>query len=186
MGAARAFGRSVEASLIASDRVVVAGRLILGTRRQEGVKPMRIGCSLAAVGAVAVLMAAGAGPGVAVADEGLTPDSVPPIVATNSGYVDQLEKLVGTQSEEEIEAIENLPGPVQLLVDSETGETLAAIPEQITLSRALTLVGPGCSTTSMCLKNSVPNGYQGTGSLSGSWKRVPQVATGDRAGTAAA
>jgi hypothetical protein len=142
---------------------------------------MRIGFSLAAVGAVAVLMTAGAE--AAVADEGLTPDSAPSAVATNSGYVDQLEKLVGTQSEEEIEAIENLPGPVQLLVDSETGQTLAAIPEQITLSRAITIVGPGCSTTSMCVKNSVPNGYQGTGSLSGSWKGVTQVATGDRAGT---
>lgn len=99
-------------------------------------------------------------------------------------YTEMLWSLAGSQSEEEIDRIENSGHKVQLLVDPEAGKILAAIDTESTVTpSALTPVGPGCSTTSLCMLNGVPNGYTGTGSLYGTWSNVYQYATGDKIGT---
>ena len=70
-------------------------------------------------------------------------------------------------------------GNVQALVDPNDGSVLAAFRSS---TRALTPVGPGCTTTSACMTSStgVPYGLTGSGTKTGTWKNIVRVAAGDR------
>jgi hypothetical protein len=116
-----------------------------------------------------------------VADDGLSLSNESILVPD---YTEMLWSLAGSQSKQEIDRIANSGHKVQLLVDPKAGKILAAIDTERTITpSALTRLGPGCSTTSLCMMNDVPNGYIGTGSLSGTWRSVYRYATGDRIGT---
>jgi len=117
----------------------------------------------------------------ASADDGLSPSNKSTLVPD---YTEMLWSLAGSQSEEEIDRIANSGHKVQLLLDPKAGKILAAIDTERTFTpSAFTRLGPGCSTTSLCMLNAYPNGYIGTGSLSGNWPSVYRYATGDRIGT---
>ncbi|MGC4885583.1 hypothetical protein [Micromonospora sp. DT227] len=129
----------------------------------------------------AIALTLGLGATGASADSGLRPSSKVIIVPD---YTEILWSLVGSQSEEQIDRIANSGHKVQLLLDPKAGKILAAIDTESTFTpTALTRLGPGCSTTSLCMLNSVPNGYIGTGSLNGTWSSVYRYMTGDRVGT---
>lgn len=134
---------------------------------------------MAALAAIALVLGLGATS--ASANDGLTPVNKSILVPD---YTEMLWSLVGSQSEEEIDRIANSGHKVQLLLDPDAGKILAAIDTESTVTpNALTRLGPGCSTTSLCMLNSYPNGYIGTGSLYGTWSSVYRYATGDRSGT---
>ncbi|MFE9203852.1 hypothetical protein [Micromonospora sp. NPDC007230] len=129
----------------------------------------------------AIALVLGLGATSASADDGLSPSNKSTLVPD---YTEMLWSLVGSQSEEEIDRIANSGHDVQLLLDPKAGKILAAIDTESTFTpSALTRLGPGCSTDSLCMLNSVPNGYIGTGELYGTWSSVYKYATGDRAGT---
>ncbi|MGK5440435.1 hypothetical protein ACSNN7_01185 [Micromonospora sp. URMC 105] len=134
---------------------------------------------MTALAAIALVLGLGATS--ASADGRLSPSGKSTLVPD---YTQMLWSLVGSQSEEQIDRIAKSGHKVQLLVDSESGKILAAIDTENTITPfALTPLSPGCSTTSLCMWNSVPNGYIGTGSLSGTWSSVYKYATGDKIGT---
>ncbi|WP_139200643.1 hypothetical protein [Curtobacterium sp. MMLR14_010] len=91
----------------------------------------------------------------------------------------RLSALRETQSPAEAAAILEGGGNVQALVDPDTGAALAAFRSS---ARALVSVGPGCTTTSACMRSStgIPYGYTGTGTKSGTWKNIIRVGAGDR------
>lgn len=100
--------------------------------------------------------------------------------ATNT----ELHRLSGTQTKDEIQRLKALGLGTAVLVDGETGEELAAVhtePDART-SRALSILGPGCSLTSTCMKTAdgVPRGYTGTGTITMSIPGVVSFAAGDR------
>ncbi|MEU3454282.1 hypothetical protein ABZ671_11865 [Micromonospora sp. NPDC006766] len=134
---------------------------------------------IAAVAAFALVLGLGATS--ASADDGLSPFNKSILVPD---YTEMLWSLVGSQSDEQIDRIANSGHEVQLLLDPKAGKILAAIDTESTFTpSALTRLGPGCSTDSLCMLNSVPNGYIGTGSLYGTWSNVYKYMTGDRIGT---
>lgn len=91
----------------------------------------------------------------------------------------RLATLAQTQSQSEAERILDGGGNVQALVDPNDGSVLAAFRSS---TRALTPVGPGCTTTSACMTSStgVPYGLTGSGTKTGTWKNIVRVAAGDR------
>lgn len=100
-------------------------------------------------------------------------------------YVPYLEYLATHQTEDEIDEVMASGGPVELLVDSANGEVLAAFdPGTVMTPFALSPVGPGCTSMSLCMttSSSIPYGYTGTGTTSGTWGSIKQVKTGDRSG----
>lgn len=100
-------------------------------------------------------------------------------------YRAELEAIAGTQTPQEIDAIASSGEAVQILVDSATGEVLAALePEQVMSPFALSPVGPGCTTTSLCMRttSNVPYGYTGSGSLNGTWGSINKVTPGNVSG----
>lgn len=92
-------------------------------------------------------------------------------------YRARLNELRNVQTRSDIGRIVRNGGPSQLLVDSRSGEVLAAIALPL---RALSSVGPGCSGISLCMCGGSPYGYTGSGSLSSSWKSIASVSAGDR------
>ena len=90
-----------------------------------------------------------------------------------------MERLSDTQSRAEIDALVNGTAPVRLLVNAATGTVEAAAPIN---ARALTPVGPGCTQSSACMRTNsgVPYGLTGTGTKTGSWKKIIRVSAGDR------
>jgi hypothetical protein len=124
----------------------------------------------------------------APASAGEKPSSLKPVATEqvpSLDYVPYLEALAPIQTEEEIETVMASDGPVELLVDSATGDVLAALaPDDLMVPFALSPLGPGCSTVSPCMARSggISYGYIGTGTLNGSWSPIFQVKTGDRAG----
>ncbi|MEV0398371.1 hypothetical protein [Polymorphospora rubra] len=134
---------------------------------------------MAALAAFALVLGLGATS--ASADDGLSPSNKSILVPD---YREMLWSLVGSQSQGQIDEIANSGHKVQLLVDSESGKILAAIDTERTITpSALVWLSPGCSTTSLCMRNNLPWGYTGTGSLNGSWPNVHRYDTGDRIGT---
>lgn len=100
--------------------------------------------------------------------------------ATNA----ELHRLAGTQSKDEIDRLKALGLGTAVLVDGDTGEELAAVhtePDPRS-ARALSILGPGCSLTSTCMKTAdgVPRGYTGTGTMTMSIPGVVSFAAGDR------
>lgn len=66
------------------------------------------------------------------------------------------------------------------VVDAETGEIVGTRPN--VQARGVSIIGPGCTTTSMCLYSSPYRGYQGTGSMSVSVGGVSTYTNGNRIG----
>ncbi|MFD5598579.1 hypothetical protein ACFWHR_00850 [Leucobacter sp. NPDC058333] len=96
-----------------------------------------------------------------------------------------LSDLQGTQTQAEIDSLVDL-GNATVLYDLESGVDLAAIsiaPKPGPLGRAITVVGPGCSSTSMCLTNKNPNGFAGSGTRSVNLSGVTKAFAGDRIGS---
>lgn len=91
----------------------------------------------------------------------------------------RLATLEGTQSPAELDRIMTGGGAVQALVDNESGEVVAAFRAT---TRTLTPIGPGCTTTSACMTTStgLPYGLAGSGTRTGTWKKIVRVAAGDR------
>lgn len=145
-------------------------------------KPAALALAVAIVAMSSVFIAA---PAYADNDNGsLAPDEAQTTILGNDNR-SLLEDLSKTQTDDEIENIIAAGGPVELLVETETGEVLAALNPSTVLSPfAITPVGPGCSTTSLCMTNTsnIPYGYQGTGSLNGTWASTKQYKTGNRSG----
>jgi len=99
--------------------------------------------------------------------------------AGSAPSVSALERLSETQSRAEIDALVDSTVPVSLLVDAETGTVQAAAPIS---TRALTPIGPGCTADSVCMRTNtgVPYGLSGSGTKTGSWKKVLRISSGDR------
>lgn len=100
-----------------------------------------------------------------------------------SAYDAQLHALAGTQSDAEIHRIEWSGGKVYLLVDGDSGKVTAAYkPSTRVHTLALSFSSPGCTSTSLCMvtTSSVPYGYTGTGTLTGSWGPLKSFAAGNR------
>ncbi|MET7949655.1 hypothetical protein [Micromonospora sp. NPDC005324] len=138
-----------------------------------------------AAGALAATVLAfsilGIGATSASASDGLSPSKELTQVVD---YRETLWSLVGSQNEEQIDKIAKSGHKIELLIDPEAGKIVAAIDTERTFTpAALTRLGPGCSTISLCMLNGYPNGYTGTGSLSGNWRAVYKYATGDKVGT---
>ncbi|WP_146236655.1 hypothetical protein [Curtobacterium sp. MCBD17_030] len=91
----------------------------------------------------------------------------------------RLATLEGTRSPAELNRILTGGGAVQALVDNESGDVVAAFRAT---TRTLTPVSPGCTTTSACMTTSagLPYGLAGSGTRTGSWKKIVRVAAGDR------
>ncbi|WP_420363511.1 hypothetical protein AABM26_03895 [Curtobacterium aetherium] len=79
-----------------------------------------------------------------------------------------LRQIGATQTDRDVAAIRRQEGAT-ILTDPDTGQVLAAVSPRSALGRALNPIGPGCSTTSLCMRSSagVPYGYSGTGARSG-------------------
>lgn len=134
----------------------------------------------------AALIVGGTASSPAFASEGLTETPYDPTVeVTPSPLLDELEELAEVQSEAEVQELFDSGVPAEFLVDTSGDEwvLVAGIAKVNTIQPfALTQLGPGCSGTSMCLQNSYPWGYVGTGTLNGSWTNVHYIAAGDRKG----
>lgn len=101
-------------------------------------------------------------------------------------YLPELIELSKIQTPEQIDAVlgtgtEN--APVEGLINPMTGEVIAAfVPEPTMSTRAITSVGPGCTTSSFCMTTTgnIPLGYTGTGILLQSWSNIKKFSTGDQ------
>lgn len=95
-----------------------------------------------------------------------------------------LEEIARTQTDAEIDQIVNSGMPAELLVDTsgDDWEITAAVVKRAATGRALSQSGPGCSGTSMCLKNTKPYGFVGSGTLKRQFANVNYIAAGDRKG----
>jgi len=102
--------------------------------------------------------------------------------STPSAAPSDLQALVGKQSASSIAEIRSSGAPAELIYDVATRTFIAAKELPTMSTQALTPVGPGCSTTSACMyvNGTTPNGYTGTGTLSGNWPNVNHVLSGNR------
>ncbi|MDF9875624.1 hypothetical protein [Cellulosimicrobium cellulans] len=94
-----------------------------------------------------------------------------------------LEDLADTQSPDQVAEIYRSGERAEFLLDPETNELVAAVKIEPTFSPfAITPLGPGCATDSVCLRNSGGTnfGYIGTGTLSGTWNSIRYMAPGNR------
>jgi hypothetical protein len=66
------------------------------------------------------------------------------------------------------------------VVDAETGAVVGTRPN--VQARGVSIIGPGCTTTSMCLYSSPYRGYQGTGSMAVNVGGVSSYTNGNRTG----
>ncbi|MFE4467991.1 hypothetical protein ACFRFH_04160 [Leifsonia sp. NPDC056824] len=66
------------------------------------------------------------------------------------------------------------------VVDAETGAVVGTRPNL--QGRGVTIIGPGCTTTSLCLYSNPYRGYQGTGSMAVSVGGVSTYTNGNRIG----
>lgn len=138
---------------------------------------------LASLGVSIGLAVAIAVPAMASASTGLEATPTVNNAPDTAQYDAKLEALVGTQTEAEIHRVEWSGGQVYLLVDGASGTVTAAYkPSSQVHTDALSFSGPGCTSTSLCMTttSSVPYGYTGTGSLSGSWGPLKRFAAGNR------
>lgn len=138
---------------------------------------------LASFGVALGLAIAIAVPATASAATGLRASPTVSDAPDTAQYDAQLRALVGTQTDAEIHQLEWSGGRVYLLVDGTSGKVTAAYkPSARVHTDALSFSGPGCTSTSLCMTttSSVPYGYTGTGSLSGSWGPLKRFAAGNR------
>ena len=141
---------------------------------------MRNRYALTAFAALAILLDSSASAALA-APSTLVPTGPGATAPATSATVDALQELVGTQTEAEIQAIQKSGSPAELLFDSATGEYIAARFAADDVSPlAITPVGPGCTTTSVCMLvgGQISYGFTGTGTLNGTWNSVTRAAAG--------
>jgi len=134
-------------------------------------------------GIVAAALLFGAGPASASTseqDEAL-------VLPSSTSYdvaVSILREEAGSQSETSIEETGALASPtihVEEYVDEE-GQVVAAVAiKRPANARAVWWESPGCSSTGACITmNGRQYGYNGLGSLNGSWSGVSRIAAGNR------
>lgn len=129
-------------------------------------------------GAAVFFGVASIGLGTGTAEAAITPES--PVMVSRVDYDQQLRDLAGKQSQSYINSLVTSEGPAELLYDTTKKRYTAAIDTSGVSARAITSIGPGCSSTSACIwTGSTPNGYGGLGTLNGSWKNSPKFASGD-------
>lgn len=105
------------------------------------------------------------GPASASEAEGIT-STVPQTVESDpyAGITEELESLVGTQSDAELTALATDTQPAELLVD-DNNEVIAGYYVEPTFSTfAIGVRGPGCAVGDACAWNGTNNGWYGTGS----------------------
>lgn len=92
---------------------------------------------------------------------------------------EKLNSMKGKQPQSEIKAILDSNRPADVLYDPEKGEYVAAM-YSASITPYLSIVGPGCTSSSACLRNTsnTPFGLQGTGSLVVNLKNITQVSAG--------
>lgn len=97
----------------------------------------------------------------------------------------ELERLVGTQTQAEIDALMNSGLPVTGWVDPETNTVVAARLDDAPVFNpfAITQRGPGCATGDACATNSNANGYYGTGTLNINLTGVTKIFSGSHSTT---
>ncbi len=125
--------------------------------------------------------------GTATASHADTPEGITPLghgtpsIATDP-VLEKLERLAGTQTEVEISEILKSGAEVEALYDTNVGKYIAAFAKPLTLQKAISVVGPGCSTASACAwaNGTTPYGYAGTGSMSINLKNVNKIRAGDK------
>ena len=146
---------------------------------------MKTSRQLAFLGAAGmiVLGALAAGPASAATTATGRPVVLPPTTSYEQA-LDWLEDNSGGQTRQSIEATGALASPfvhVEEYVD-ERGKVLSAVAvkKASMLRRAVYWTSPGCTTTGACLTSGGRKlGYNGTGSLSGSWSGVTRIAAGN-------
>ncbi|WP_041582773.1 hypothetical protein [Xylanimonas cellulosilytica] len=124
---------------------------------------------------------------VGVANAVTAPDGTDsnPVMSATRGSAEVrtvLEDLAETQSAEQVAAIYDSGVPAEFLWDPEANEFLAAVEIAPTISTfAITALGPGCATGSVCMRNSsnLHYGYIGTGTLSGTWNSINYMYAGN-------
>lgn len=112
--------------------------------------------------------------------------AAPQTTSAGLDYRAQLEAIASTQSPEQIAAIASSGGHVEILVDSGTGRILAAVkPATAVTPFVLSPIGPGCTTTSLCMTTTtnIPYGCSGSGSLTGTWSSIIRVTPGNVSGS---
>jgi hypothetical protein len=114
--------------------------------------------------------------------EGITPLGHGTPSIANDPVLEKLERLAGTQTEAEISEILKSGAEVEALYDTNVGKYIAAFAKPLTLQKAISVVGPGCSTASACAwaNGTTPYGYAGTGSMSINLKNVNKIRAGDK------
>jgi hypothetical protein len=85
--------------------------------------------------------------------------------------------LAPSITSEQVELLES-DAPATVLMDANSGEILA-VKEGIapSIESRITELGPGCSTTSLCLHGKYKVGFQGAGTKYGSWGGIHGVMT---------
>ncbi|MCV2396002.1 hypothetical protein OEB99_16940 [Actinotalea sp. M2MS4P-6] len=122
--------------------------------------------------------------GAAASQAAITPTPGPTGQANDDPVLEQLEDLVSTQSDTEIEAIVSAPGPADVLVDSATGEYIAAVAVTTPQAQplAITPIYAGCgSSANACAWTNYgasPIGFSGTGKLKIKLNNVTRVYAG--------
>lgn len=105
----------------------------------------------------------------------------------SADYRAELEKLAGSQNARDISTVLASGGHIEILVDSETGATLAALkaPRVDAMGSGLSPLGPGCSIASLCMSTAsqIFYGFIGTGALAGTWSPINRVTPGDIGGS---
>jgi hypothetical protein len=137
------------------------------------VRRAAVGIATAALATSAVLTAV---PAAAAPADSAGPASAEPTPASDP-VLAALRQLEGTQSASEIDGIID-SGHMVATYTTGTSSTVVAAVDLGPARRALSFVGPGCSTDSLCMVNTsnAPSAYSGTGSLSGTWKRIKSAA----------
>ncbi|WP_152683279.1 hypothetical protein [Kocuria sp. SM24M-10] len=101
--------------------------------------------------------------------------------AKDQQALEKLNSLKGKQSKAQIKKILNSGQPADVLYDPETNEYLAAYHTEPVITPFLSIVGPGCTSSSACLRNTnnTPFGLEGTGSLTVNLSNITKVSAGN-------
>ncbi|MEU4014984.1 hypothetical protein AB0E56_06900 [Microbacterium sp. NPDC028030] len=137
----------------------------------------------AATSAIAVIAIAGlaglAAPAYATEREPITataPETVQ--VDPYAAITERLERMVGTQSEAELQVMSTDTWPAELLVGDD-GDVIAGYYVEPAISvRAISVRGPGCAVGDACAYNGTNNGWFGTGQMDISISGVTRISSG--------
>lgn len=157
-------------------------------------KVFKFGAISGVMGAALVALSVGVVPGASAAqvvgsDTDTTVQSVSDHISASSSRgqrVERLQELSGTQSKAEIGEIVDSGQPAEVLADPNSGSIVSAVYVGSDVSpKALKPVGPGCTTTSYCMKtfSGTHLGWSGTGAKTGTWKSIVYATPGSVAGS---